>query len=242
MAKKSETLSQRDKALKELIELKKMQAGETPIGPKPSEEAIVPKTFKEKRENFFYHYKYAVLVGLFIAVAAAILIVDIAKRTDYDSKVVVFSYDVTYSSYSEKISQYFEQFYSDVNENGKVDIAAIDCSIDPKDTTELKNSRLTQLHSMLSVEDDAIIFLVDEESIKHFNDALVTELFKEENMVLLGDDFYDFIKTENVPMPDTKIYAAMREVNATAIEGKNEVAYNAAKQVLEELRARRGEQ
>ncbi len=242
MAKKSETLTQRNKAQRDLIELKKMQAGELEPGPKPSEQAVAPKTFKEKRENFFYHYKYVVMIGLFIAVVAVVLIVDLAKKVDYDSKVVVFSYDATYSSYSEKISDYFEQFYADINENGKVDIAAIDCSVDPKDVTELRTGKLTRLHSMLSVEDDALIFLVDEESVKHFTEALDHELFKSENMVLLGDDFYEFIKIEGLPMPDTKVYAAVREVDGTTIDGKNKAAYEAAKQVLEALRGKLGEQ
>lgn len=242
MAKKSETLTQRNKAQRDLIELKKMQAGELEPGPKPSEQAVAPKTFKEKRENFFYHYKYVVMIGLFIAVVAVVLIVDLAKRVDYDSKVVVFSYDATYSSYSEKISDYFEQFYTDINENGKVDIAAIDCSVDPNDVTELRTGKLTRLHSMLSVEDDALIFLIDQESLKHFTDALDTELFKQENMVPLSDDFYEFIKIEGLPAPDTKLYAAVREVDGTAIEGKNKAAYEAAKLVLEALRTKNGEQ
>ena len=50
MAKKqvSETIKQQRKARKDFLELKKMQSGEIDTGPKPSEVAIVPKTFKEK--------------------------------------------------------------------------------------------------------------------------------------------------------------------------------------------------
>ncbi len=241
MAKKSETLTQRNKAQRDLIELKKMQAGELEVGPKPSEESLAPRTFKEKKENFFYHYKYVVLAGLVLAVVAIIIIVDLVKRVDYDSKVVIFSYDISYSSYREKISDYFEQLYTDVNENGKVDIAAVDCSIDPTDATDLRTGRLTQLHSILSVENDALIFLLDEDSIKHFNDSLEIELFKEENIVPLGDDFYEFIKTDGLPTPKTKLYAAIREADGTAIEDENEVAYKAALQVLDKLRANQGE-
>lgn len=242
MAKKSETLTQRNKAQRDLIELKKMQAGELEPGPKPSEQAVAPKTFKEKKDNFFYHYKYVVLAGLFIAVVAVILIVDLVKRVDYDSKVVVFSYDVSYSVFNEKIADYFEQFYTDLNENGKVDIAAIDCSIDPNDASELRTSKLTRLHSMLAVEDDALIFLIDDESLKHFTDALDAEFFKQDNMVPLSDDFYEFIKSEGLPTPETKLYAAIREVDGTAIDGKNKAAYDAAKLVLEAIRKKNGEQ
>ena len=82
MAKKSETLAQREKAQRDLIELKKMQAGEIAPGPKPSEDAVEPKTFKEKVVNFFYHYKLAVIAGVFGAVVLGILIGNLITRTD----------------------------------------------------------------------------------------------------------------------------------------------------------------
>ncbi|MBO7217117.1 MAG: hypothetical protein J6V50_00280, partial [Clostridia bacterium] len=196
MAKKSETLSQRAKAQRDLIELKKMQAGEIEPGPKPSEEAVVPKTFKEKTANFFYHYKFAVAICAFLAVVLTVLVVNMITRVNYDSKVVVFSYNTGYSLFNTKIAEYFDTIYPDVNKNGKTDISAIDCSVNPKDTSELKTGKLTRLSAMLSVESDALIYLVDEESVKHF-DNLGVSLFKEEDMVLLGQDFYDFIEVED---------------------------------------------
>lgn len=239
MAKKSETLTQRAKAQRDLIELKKMQAGEIAPGPKPSEEAIMPKTFKEKVANFFYHYKFAVMLVAFLIVVAVILTVNMVTRVNYDSKIVVFSYNPSYSFFNSKIAEYFETIYPDVNENGKVNIAAIDCSVDPKDTSELKTGKLTKLNAMLSVESDALIYIVDEESIKHF-DNLGVSLFKEENMVLLGQDFYDFIEVDDSGVPGTKLYAAMRETGGTMLEGKNKEAKDAAVQVLQILRDKAG--
>lgn len=241
MAKKSEILRQREKAQRDLIELKKMQAGEIAPGPKPSEEAVLPRTPKEKIVNFFYHYKFLVIGGVFLAVVLTILMVDILKRVDYDSKVVVFSYDTSYSLYNEKIADYFEQIYPDVNENGNVDIAAIDCSVDPSsNNVNLNSGKLTQLSAMLSVEEDAVIYIVDEESVNHFNKNLDTELFKKENMVPLGQDFYDFIKLEDLGSPKTQVFAAIREIDGTLLEGKNEKAYEAGKAVLDILREKAG--
>ena len=240
MAKKSETLTQRAKAQKDLIELKKMQAGEIQPGPKPSEEAVEPKTFKEKVANFFYHYKFVVALCTFLAVVLTILIVNMATRVNYDSKVVVFSYNTGYSLFNSKIEEYFNKIYPDVNENGKTDIAAIDCSVNPKDTSELRTSKMTRLSAMLSVESDALIYLVDEESLKHF-DSFGVSLFKEENIVLLGQDFYDFIEVENSGVPETKLYAAIRETDDTMIEGKNAKALEAAKEVMATLKERSAE-
>lgn len=241
MAKKSETLAQRQKAQRDLIELKKMQAGELSPGPKPSEEAVLPKTAKEKIANFFYHNKIALAIGGFVTVVAIIMTVNLINRIDYDSKVVVFSYDVGYSLFNQRVAEYFETLYTDVNGNGKVDVAAIDCSVNPEEYGELKTTKLTQLNAMLSVESDAIIYLLDEESIHHFTDNLETEIFKEENMVPLGEDFYDFIEVEGSGVPETKLFAAVREVAGTTIDGKNNSAYEAALDVLDLIREKAGE-
>ena len=162
--------------------------------------------------------------------------VDLIQRPDYDSKVVVFSYDSSYSAFNQQIADYFEQYYTDVNGNGKVQIASIDCSYDKREEGEGKNSKLTQLHSMVSVEADALIYLMDEESIKHF-DNLETKLFKMENAVMLPDSFYEYIETEGLITPETKLFAVMREVDGTLIEGENAEAIEAARAVIEKLRA-----
>lgn len=237
MAKKNETLTQRQKAQRDLIELKKMQRGEIDPGPKPSEEAVLPKTFKEKLVNFFYHYKYVVLASVFAAVVLTILIVNLVTRVDYDTKIVVFSYDVSYDLYNEKIAEYFESICPDINDNGSVDVAVIDCSYAPDSMSQTQNAKLTRLNTMLSVEDDALLFLMDEESVKHFENIDV-KLFKEENFVALGDDFYEFIEIEELGLPRTKLFAVVREIGGTTIDGKNPEAYEAAKQVIDELRAK----
>ncbi|MBP0989877.1 MAG: hypothetical protein J5874_01680, partial [Oscillospiraceae bacterium] len=45
---------------------------------------IQPKTFKEKWENYWYHYKFRTIVGIFVAVAAILLIKDIFFKPKYD--------------------------------------------------------------------------------------------------------------------------------------------------------------
>lgn len=242
MAKKSETLVQRQKAQRDIIELRKMQAGEIAPGPKPSEEAVMPKTFKEKVANFFYHYKATVIIGAFLVAVLAILIVNLVTRVNYDSKVIVFSYDSAYSLFNTKVAEYFETLYDDVNGNGKVEIAAIDCSIDPKTGGDMRTAKISKLNTMLTVDVDTLLFLMDEESIKHFTDNLDVEIFKEENMVPLSQEFYDFIEIEDSGVPETKLFVAMREVDGTAIEGKDEASHEAAKKVIALLKEKAGEE
>ena len=56
----NEIIQEQRKARKAFLELKKMQNGEMDAGPKPSDVAIVPKTFWEKFKHFWY-YNYATM-------------------------------------------------------------------------------------------------------------------------------------------------------------------------------------
>ena len=55
--KKNDIIEEQRRARAEFLRLKKMQSGEIDAGPKPSEVAIVPKTPKEKWDNFWFQYK-----------------------------------------------------------------------------------------------------------------------------------------------------------------------------------------
>ena len=61
-----------------------MQSGEMAAPPKPSEIAIVPKTPKEKLDNFWFQYKWYVVAVTAITVVLAVLITQCATRTKYD--------------------------------------------------------------------------------------------------------------------------------------------------------------
>ena len=65
---KNETIEQQRRAREEFLKLKKIQQGELPAEPKPSDVAIVPKTREEKLSNFWFHHKWHVIALVFITV------------------------------------------------------------------------------------------------------------------------------------------------------------------------------
>lgn len=70
----NEILEEQRRARQEFLELKKMQSGEMEAPPKPSEVAIVPKTPKEKWDNFWFQYKWYVVAIMAVTVVLAVLI------------------------------------------------------------------------------------------------------------------------------------------------------------------------
>ena len=125
MAKKSETLRQREQAQRDLLELKKMQMGQIDPASLPKEEPIVPKTLEEKKQNFLYYHKYKVIVAVAVAAVLSFLIYSGVTATKYDAKTAIFCYRFMTTDQASAIGAYLENYYPDMNENGKVDVAKL---------------------------------------------------------------------------------------------------------------------
>ncbi len=239
MAKKSETLRQREQAQRDLLELKKMQMGQIDPATLPKEEPIVPKTLEEKKENFLYYHKYKVIAAVAVAAVLSFLIYSGVTAVKYDAKTAVFCYRFLGTDQVEAIGNYLEGFYPDINENGKVDVQAVDCSFDPdKSTPDHTNTMLSKIQAMLVAETDTLLYLLDGKTMAYLNtisDDL--ELFEAKNTVELGHSFYEAtgIKQEE----DEKLYLCLRTVGGTVLEKNKKVKPQlaAAEKVLEQVRA-----
>ena len=90
-----------------------------------------PTTFLKWVENFWYHYKWHTIIGLFFAVLLTTMIVQLVQRESYDIRIV-YSGDFVLSegedatllsdfpAAMDKISKAFEQFIKeDINGDGK---------------------------------------------------------------------------------------------------------------------------
>ena len=135
-----------DNARQEEIRLKKIRQGliadteNEEYLKKKEQEKYVPMSFKEKISNFWYHYKWTTLVVSMIVVAVAVFAVQLLTRTNYDTTVILGTYgnlieresetgkDASYYvSYSQEaldsISNEFNKYVADINDNGAVDVA-----------------------------------------------------------------------------------------------------------------------
>ena len=102
--KTNEILEEQRRARQEFLELKKMQSGEMKAPPKPSEVAIVPKTPKEKWDNFWFQYKWYVVAIVATVAVLTVLIAQCATKTKYDLQVVYFTYTTALDEQTEGIA------------------------------------------------------------------------------------------------------------------------------------------
>ena len=181
MAKKkvSETLSQQRKARQDFLELKKMQSGESLVEDTPKTKT--PLTFKEKLQNFWFYYK---IHTISIICAVLILVVGISQctgKTNWDMRVIYFSYSPVLDEQIKPIGKYFEKISKDLNGDGEVNIQMINCSMVPGDNNVKYNqATLTKVQSLIATEEKAMLFIFDSDSREYFEAEALGDFFQTE--------------------------------------------------------------
>ncbi len=235
-SKKNEILEEQRHSREEFLRLKKMQSGEINAGPKPSEVAIVPKTFKEKSANFWFQYKWRVLGIAAVVIVFIICIVQCASRPKYDFSVVYFTYTSALDDQTELISDYFQKYAEDLNGDGEVNIQVLNCSFNNDgQNNQYRTVQLQKLQAYLAGEYTAMLYITDEESVAYFNDITDGEGIFENEPVKLSGEFYKMTKLEGLGELPKGLTVGCRKVNGTVLED-NKTAEQTQKEALRILK------
>ncbi len=238
MAKKkdSETLAQRRKAQQDFLELKKMQAGEMAPPPKPSEEAVMPRTFKEKLQNYWFHYKWQTIATVFTAVILAVLISQCASRTAWDMNIVYFTYTPVLDEQTRLVADYFEDICGDINDDGEIHVNVTNCSVSKDTNVQYKNTMLTKLQALITAEPTAQLYITDSESIKYFEVDALNNFFATEQ-IKLDEDFYEKTRSETLGKLPDGLQIACRRVEGTLMDKNEDVdkVYKESNKILSKL-------
>ncbi len=122
------------------------------------------KGFKNKLANFFYLYKWQLVIGLFFAAVAAVLIYSTVSKEKADIRILVFSGDKMISGdlyyKTHDIELALEQYTDDFDGNGNIhaDVYYIDMS--PQQDGTYYNINQTKLFSEIGLA-TAQIFIGD---------------------------------------------------------------------------------
>ena len=239
MAKKTnDIIEEQRKSREEFLNLKKMQKGEINAPPKPSETAVMPKTFTEKWENFWFHYKWHTIAVVFITVALAIIITQCATRTKYDLKIVYFTYKPVLEAQTVPMAEYFENYAEDINGDGETNVQIINCSLSNENSdTQYKNSIYSKIQSIIVSDYSALHFITDKDSFEYF------EVFNNsggifESTVQLPKDFYKKTQSSYFEESDQNLSISCRRIKGTALEKSKEAneAYAVCQNFLDTLK------
>jgi hypothetical protein len=188
----------------------------------------------------FYH-KYKVITGFVAATAMAFIIGSCVSTPNYDAKVSVFCYEYVSEEVHSGINAWLSEYYPDVNENGKVELLMTDCSYSVEtDQKSYSDNMMLKVQSLLASEKDAMLYILDDETLEYLNGISKDfVLFSSVNMVELPQSFYDSLPADRNTFKDNKTrYLCLRTIAGTSLESeKAKECYNAAKEVIKQLRA-----
>lgn len=234
----NEILEEQRRAREEFLQLKKMQNCEIKPEPKPSEMEIKPKTFKEKLQNYWFHYKWHTIATVFSVIILAVLVSQCANREKYDYTVVLFSYKSCLDAQTERIEEYLENYSTDLDGDGKVNVSVINCSFNNDGNLQYKNTMLTKVQTQIVGNKEAVMFMVDKDAYDYMQTIADGGIFGDEPFVL-GEDFYNKTETEGLGKLPEGLMLALRRVNGTMLENeeRTKAVYNECKNVIEKIKA-----
>lgn len=127
------------------------------------------KGFKNKLVNFMYHYKWALVFGIFFAAVLAFLIITTVTREKGDIRILAFSGNsetATSLVYkSDDFSFAFTQYTEDFDENGYVHVEMYNINLSEGQDYNYYYTNQTKLFSEVSLG-EAQIFIADREILQ----------------------------------------------------------------------------
>lgn len=240
--KKKPAEDPRQRELRELIELKKMQqaaAEHREVAYEfPKEEKIVPKTFKDKWKNYWYHYKTTTWVTVFVVVIAGWMIKDIFFGPKYDLTVTTAT-QYNFSALNNDLQGYLTRYIpEDYNGDGKknVSYSEITISLDP-DTTMDPQLNAINMQKLMAVfaSGEELLFILDQDAYDMLVENSGEGLFVDftDRYGFLGDDI---VQGDKIYIQDTRLgealyldrlegeaFICVREMGGTADPSKESV-------------------
>ena len=162
---------ERQRELRELIELKKMKqaaAEHREVNYEiPKEEKIVPKTFKEKWKNYWYHYKATTWFTVIAVVMVAWLVKDIFFGPEYDLTVTTAT-RYNFSALNDGLQDYMGRYVTeDYNGDGEMNLLyseiTVDFSADSSADPQMNAINAQTLMAVLAGGDD-LLFIMDQDA------------------------------------------------------------------------------
>lgn len=231
-------IEEQRRAREEEIKLKLMRQGLIEPEQKDETAVIIPKTPKEKLQNYWYHFKWHTIGAVLLTAILTVMVVQCASRENYDFITIVYTHTPIEDSRIEKIEEYIEQYAEDIDGDGEIKVEVVDCSfIDTNSNSQTNQAATAKIQAMIAAEPKAVLYIVDKKAINDLN-ALNENGFFDAEPLLLDEDFYEFCEgdSELEQLPD-ELKISYRRISDTLME-KDKTAnkvYKVCEKIYEKL-------
>ena len=150
------------KRLRETMEARRQRAtGEEVVVEK--EEPIVPKTFQEKWQNFWFYYKNPVILGVIIAAIVIPFIYQLATPERFDATITVAT-EIPIDSAADPMKEVLTNYVQDYDGNGtpqlKIIMSQLDVNQKYTGEAQMVEASITRMAGYLTQHEN-FLFIVD---------------------------------------------------------------------------------
>ena len=231
-------IEEQRRAREEEIKLKLMKQGLIEPEVKDETAVIIPKTPKEKWQNYWYHFKWHTIGAVVLTAILAVMITQCVSREKYDFITILYTHSPIESGRIEKIEEYLEQYAEDIDGDGKVSVEVVDCTfIDTNSNSQTNQAAMAKIQAMIAAEPKAVLYIVDQKAINDLN-ALNENGFFDAEPLILGEDFYKACEGESeIQKLPEELKISYRRISDTLME-KDKTAnkvYKVCKKIYDKL-------
>ncbi len=152
-----------------------------------SSQSLVPKTFKQKWSNYWYHYKFHTIAIIFVSIIVLVSFWNIIFREKFDATFTVIS-EKSFEGSVDIFKKGFNDIIIDYDNNGKkaVDVTTIQLAVKENSemTPQMMQMNRTKILGMLSAG-ETFLFLLDQECYNELKESEVQ--FKDLNSLVTSD-------------------------------------------------------
>lgn len=128
---------------------------------------IVPTTAKEKRANWWYHYKGKLIAGVILGAVLISLIWTMLDRENPDYKVMIATQYEVPQTLIYDLEDHFAQYADDRNGDGKIEVSVENCMFDTVSTDSYAVTELQSAFVRFAADagaGESMIFIYDDPS------------------------------------------------------------------------------
>lgn len=128
---------------------------------------MTKEAFNEKWENYWYHYKWHTLIGIFVAICLIFTVSDYASRNSIDFKMTYIGDYMDYEGLAAAIEENYRDVITDKNDDGKLKVA-INNIYTAENVAHDSDLNMWQRVDIDIVNGQSYIYLVDEHILETF--------------------------------------------------------------------------
>lgn len=190
--------------------------------------------FNEKWENYWYHYKWHTLAGIFVAICLIFTISDFATRDKIDLDLTYIGDYMDYEGLSTALATEYDDVITDFNNDGKIKVE-VNAIYPTGNIAQESDLNFWQRIDIDLINGESYIYLVDEHLLESFVERGANGVIKTKDGYLPYIDISENEFFKPYLSKDKKVYLCVRKYFSQQTDEKIKTVEEASLRLIEKI-------